>query len=905
MGTGNIPNCKSSRQESAEHLSDAVRRGEELSRERLVPEGSNLEQLAGSSMPVLRERCPVRRPLDETALDHVQGRASLSAEQLEASEITSQVLNNLARYIQNHRNADNPTLRDPQIGVVEDLRQFYERGGTWGYLKLPTGSGKTVVFAEVTEALGLPTLVLVPKITLGQQTKEKFDRFAPDLHVTCKFGNEDRTDGRVVITTYQYLPQAVSEGKLDISPFKLIIMDEAHKGIGPGMRRVLDQIPDSTRVLAVTATPRYNYGKYSKSLDSEVGECISELSITDAVRMGMLTPISVVVAKTTVDLSAVPQAANGKYENVALGRKLMEAGVNRACLEMYQRAFAGKSGVGFCASIEHAKAAAAEFKKAGIAAEPISSEDNVARRVQLIAAFKRGEIKMLFSADMLIEGFDSENATVCFNLVPTGSLVSAEQRAGRVFRLDPNDPDKVGVVVEFVYSDHHRTAPVILFSEIINGTACPAGAEEREGVREKREKLESALAAVQFEGLQVLTDAETIMQVTATLQPNRYLHEPPSGWLSLLDAVALTEMTASAFQRTVLTIEAELGPDHEPLQGRYRRGSGDRVATFYSPEALVQVNNYHNRNNVPEGWIPVSKAALQMQMNISRIEPYLRRVAEAEGLARICRGNRGRALTFYSPECLERVGTLIAAEPSEWPRITASTLAENSKVPDWVVKDILSDLMKELSPLVIKEIGGRSTVLKAHPTVEAIVAQRCTEWRGTELNGPVTVESLASELEIDPRCVTRHLEERRRGEDGYDRPASTSIYQRSEEGVDQMQGRTSNTKEISAEDASMIRRMVWRERLAPEDWMNGTALEQRYRELVGTTAGFKAMYDTMCRRLPDEWKLEMKQQVDRYVAGIASVQEVVRDHHHPKFVAALLETKRRALVESKAKKDGA
>ena len=94
-------------------------------------------------------------------------------------------------------------------------------------------------------------------------------------------------------------------------------------------------------------------------------------------------------------------------------------------------------------------------------------------QAHILEEYRSGKIKVLFNADLLIEGFDAEIASVCLNMAPTGSLIVAEQRAGRAFRLNPGDSSKVGYVVEFVYDDARRQSPVILYSDIIGGTACP------------------------------------------------------------------------------------------------------------------------------------------------------------------------------------------------------------------------------------------------------------------------------------------------------------------------------------------------------------------------------------------------------------------------------------------------
>ena len=82
-------------------------------------------------------------------------------------------LNNLDVYIKEHESKDNPLLREKQYVVYKKIRDFLEQGKRKGYIKLPTGTGKTILFLKIAEALDMRTLVVSPSIViLGQNVKE-------------------------------------------------------------------------------------------------------------------------------------------------------------------------------------------------------------------------------------------------------------------------------------------------------------------------------------------------------------------------------------------------------------------------------------------------------------------------------------------------------------------------------------------------------------------------------------------------------------------------------------------------------------------------------------------------------------------------------------------------------------
>lgn len=127
------------------------------------------------------------------------------------------------RYLENGE--QNNTLRPHQIEVFNDIGTFLEDEERRGYVQLPTGTGKTVIFVELSKALmeaqkpdgtKPKILVVTPKIDLVHQTmgrsKEKgYGKFAPELKVASFFSDSTEEDRRsmqaaeVVVTTYASL----------------------------------------------------------------------------------------------------------------------------------------------------------------------------------------------------------------------------------------------------------------------------------------------------------------------------------------------------------------------------------------------------------------------------------------------------------------------------------------------------------------------------------------------------------------------------------------------------------------------------------------------------------------------------------------------------------------------------
>ncbi len=122
-------------------------------------------------------------------------------------------LNNLAQFVEGHGEGELDARGERQSSVFKDLQSFLEEGKTSGYVKLPTGVGKTVIFAKLIESLGLKALVVVPTKTLVTQTGERFEQFT-DIEFGKLYSQQKDYNSPVTITTYASLVANVKNGLL-------------------------------------------------------------------------------------------------------------------------------------------------------------------------------------------------------------------------------------------------------------------------------------------------------------------------------------------------------------------------------------------------------------------------------------------------------------------------------------------------------------------------------------------------------------------------------------------------------------------------------------------------------------------------------------------------------------------
>ena len=125
-------------------------------------------------------------------------------------------------------------------------------------LVLPTGTGKTIVFAKITEDMvrkGKHVLILAHRGELLDQAADKIKK-ATGLGCSVEKAEETCIGQwfHVTVGSVQSLQRPKRLEKFTPDYFDTIIIDEAHHAISPGYQTVLQHF-DRANVLGVTATP--------------------------------------------------------------------------------------------------------------------------------------------------------------------------------------------------------------------------------------------------------------------------------------------------------------------------------------------------------------------------------------------------------------------------------------------------------------------------------------------------------------------------------------------------------------------------------------------------------------------------------------------------------------------------
>ena len=199
-------------------------------------------------------------------------------------------------------------LRPYQQEARAAVENEWEQGNDRTLLVLPTGCGKTIVFAKISEdrvRQGDRVLILAHRGELLDQAADKI-RTATGLICSTEKAEQSCLDSqsqwfRITVGSVQSLMRQSRLDRFDPGHFQTIIIDEAHHAVSDSYQRVLDYF-SGAKVLGVTATP--DRGDM-RELGSVFDSLAYEYTLPRAIKEGYLSPIKAVTIPLKLDLSGV------------------------------------------------------------------------------------------------------------------------------------------------------------------------------------------------------------------------------------------------------------------------------------------------------------------------------------------------------------------------------------------------------------------------------------------------------------------------------------------------------------------------------------------------------------------------------------------------------------------------
>ena len=377
-------------------------------------------------------------------------------------------------------------LRPYQSEAKTAIFEQWDQGIKKTLLVLPTGGGKTIVFAKVTEECvrqGKRVLIMAHRGELLEQAADKILK-TTGLGSAVEKAEESCLGSwyRIVVGSVQSLSQPQRLAKFKPDYFDTIIIDEAHHCLSDSYQRVLEHFPDA-EVLGVTATPdrgdMRNLGQYFESL-------AYEYTLPQAIKSGYLVPIKAMTIPLQLDLTGVG-IQSGDFKASDLGTAL-DPYLYQIADEMIKYCKDRKT-VAFLPLVKTSQKFCEILNQKGFRAAEVNGES--ADRVQILADYDTGRYNVLCNSMLLTEGWDCPTVDCIIVLRPTKVRSLYSQMVGRGTRLAPGKADLL--LLDFLWHTerHELCHPASLICEneevakkmtenLEKSAGCPVDLEEAE-----------------------------------------------------------------------------------------------------------------------------------------------------------------------------------------------------------------------------------------------------------------------------------------------------------------------------------------------------------------------------------------------------------------------------------------
>lgn len=342
-------------------------------------------------------------------------------------------------------------------GVIH-LRRF---NANPSILVLPTGSGKSLVIANIIQQASGRTLVFQPNKEILEQNYGKLIGYGfPEFNVGILSAS---AGGRSIQhVTYATIGTAINHIE-DLKDIKNVIIDECHL-VAPaeGQYKALLKAIDAKRVVGLTATP---YRMKSYDAFGEEEEAYSKINLLPRERPRYFSDIIHVTQIQELyeskHLCPLVYRRHAAFEPQQLLLNSTGADYDEASMRDYlsTRKYdivakthdsaiwalqcERKSVLAFLPYVEHAAACVEQLKAANVRAVLLTGQTPMKERKAILEGFKRqdGTVQVICNVGVLTTGFDFPELDCIILARPTMSLSLYYQMVGRAMRPHPNKRD--------------------------------------------------------------------------------------------------------------------------------------------------------------------------------------------------------------------------------------------------------------------------------------------------------------------------------------------------------------------------------------------------------------------------------------------------------------------------------
>jgi superfamily II DNA or RNA helicase len=351
-------------------------------------------------------------------------------------------------------------LRDYQDLAIEKVRQAIRAGYRKILVVAPTGSGKTVIAAQIVKLAAEKlrrSMFLAHRRELIYQCADKLMKFGVD-HGILMAGEFPYGAADVQVASIQTVcARCITAEKIPLPNSDIVVVDEAHRSLAPTYLTLINHYGQGV-VIGLTATPIRGDGKGLGHVYDYMVMCPS---ISELTALGHLVP-AVTFAPTIPDLTGIP-INGGDYDPAALQARLNRRELVGDIVTHFWRLASDRATVVFASGVKHSINLRDEFAKQGVKVAHVDGDTDLRDRKEMVRDLKSGALQVVTNYGVLTEGFDEPRLAACILARATKNLGLYLQMGGRTLRpceeigkVDSRIIDHSGNVYEhgFISDDH-------------------------------------------------------------------------------------------------------------------------------------------------------------------------------------------------------------------------------------------------------------------------------------------------------------------------------------------------------------------------------------------------------------------------------------------------------------------
>lgn len=334
------------------------------------------------------------------------------------------------------------TLRDYQSKASDAAIEFFHsKVKTNAVMILPTGSGKSLIIADIANRLEGHTLVFQPSKEILEQNYAKLCSYGI---LDCSIYSASFNSKQISRITFATIGSVKNHPEL-FSHFEAVIMDECHLcNPKEGMYKTFFETLNC-KILGLTATPyRLNTSSYgailkfiTRTRPRIFHDVIYQVQISTLLDMGYLAKLDYYPMKPSGwnETNLQVNSTGADYTDKSVVREYERLDFYSYLVQIVNRLLNPKTGqrkgiLVFTRFLKEAERLTESIPGCAI----VTGETPKKERERLLEAFKKGEIKVIANVGVLTVGFDYPELDTIVMARPTMSLALYYQIVGRAIR---------------------------------------------------------------------------------------------------------------------------------------------------------------------------------------------------------------------------------------------------------------------------------------------------------------------------------------------------------------------------------------------------------------------------------------------------------------------------------------